>query len=168
VKSTDLLADAFGRINEEVHRVVEGMSAAALTERLDPDANTIAWLLWHLARIEDDHLAGVAGTDQLWTAAGWAHRFALPLAPTDTGWSHTSEQVAAVRAAADDLTGYADAVHHQVIEFVGGLEDDDLDRIVDRRWDPPVTLGVRLVSMIADSLEHVGQAAYVRGVLDRR
>jgi Protein of unknown function (DUF664) len=52
-------------------------------------------------------------------------------------------------------------------ELLVGYYDADLARIVDRSWDPPVSLGVRLVSVIADDLQHAGQAAFVRGTLQR-
>jgi hypothetical protein len=113
-------------------------------------------------------VADVAGTEQVWTAEGWVERFGLPFRPHDTGYAHTSADVAAVRADADLLTGYYDAVHQRSIGYLVGLTDADLARIVDTRWDPPVTLSVRLVSVISDDLQHVGQAAYVRGVLARQ
>ena len=56
-------------------------------------------------------------------------------------------------------------MHARTLEFVGGLADDDLARVVDERWDPPVTLGVRLVSVIDDAVQHAGQAAYARGII---
>ena len=67
----------------------------------------------------------------------------------------------------DVLLGYLDEVDARTREMLRGLTPDDLDRVVDRRWDPPVTLGVRLVSIGDDCLQHVGQAGYVRGLLDR-
>ena len=161
----ELLTDAFGRVNESVHEVVDGLSAAQLAFRPDADANSIAWLVWHLTRIQDDHVADVAGTEQVWTAAGWRERFDLPFAATDTGYGHSSDDVDAVRADAALLAGYHDAVHAASIAYVRGLEAGDLDRVVDEGWDPPVTLGVRLVSVIADDLQHAGQAAYTRGLL---
>jgi hypothetical protein len=167
MNSTDVLLDAFGRIPELVHGVLDGASDDLLTARLDPAANSVAWLVWHLTRVQDDHVADVAGTEQVWTAAGWADRFGLPLAPSDTGYGHGPDEVAAVRADAGLLRGYHDAVHAQTVKFVGALDDADLDRVVDTRWDPPVTLGVRLVSVIGDCQQHAAQAAYVRGVLER-
>ena len=139
-----------------------------LTFRADADANSIAWLVWHLTRIQDDHVAGVAGTEQLWTAGGWHERFALPFDVSATGYGQTSDEVAAVSGSAELLLGYHDAVHEETLRFLGGLGPGDLDRIVDERWDPPVTLAVRLVSVVADDLEHAGQAAYVRGLAERR
>jgi len=167
--SAELLVDAFGRIHEVVHEAVDGLTPEQLGARLDPDANSIAWLVWHLTRIQDDHVADVAGRDQVWTAAGWVERFNLPFDPHAHGYGHTSADVAAVQVeSAELLTGYYDAVHDRTIEYVKGLRDADLDRIVDTRWDPPVTLGVRLVSVISDDLQHAGQAAFIRGILERR
>ena len=167
--SAEVLVDAFGRVRDAVHAAIDGLSGDELAQRLDPDANSIAWLVWHLSRVQDDHVSEVAGADQIWTSGGWAERFALPLTLSDTGYGHTSEQVASVRVGdAALLGGYYDAVHDETARYVAGLSDTDLDRVVDRRWDPPVTLGVRLVSVIADDLQHAGQAALVRGVLLRR
>ena len=167
--SAELLVDAFGRIRQVAHRAVDGLSPEQLAYRVDPDANSIAWLVWHLTRIQDDHVADVARVEQVWTSQGWGERFGLPFDPRDTGYGHRSEEVAAVQMdSGEQLVGYHDAVHRQTIRYVGGLGDADLGRIVDRSWDPPVTLGVRLVSVIADDLQHAGQAAFVRGVLQRR
>ena len=164
----DLLADAFGRVQEAVHDAVEGLDGEQLSRRLDPAANSIAWLVWHLTRVQDDHLADVAGLEQVWLAEGWVERFGLPLDPKAIGYGHTSDEVAAVRVDEPGLLlGYHDAVHRQSVGYLRGLTDADYDRVVDRSWDPAVSLGVRLVSVVADTLMHVGQAQYVRGILDR-
>jgi hypothetical protein len=164
----DLLVDAFGRIQEAVVRSVDGLTPEQLAVRLDDAANSIGWLIWHLTRIQDDHVAAAAGMEQVWLSQGWADRFALPLDPADHGYGHSSEQVALLStASADRLVGYHNSVHQQTIDYVQELRNPDLDRIVDERWDPPVTLGVRLVSVICDDLEHVGQAAFIRGVIER-
>lgn len=163
-----LLTDAFTRVRDLVHEAVEGLSDDELAHRLDPEANSVAWLVWHLLRVQDDHVSEVAGREQVWTSAGWADRFGLPLEPGATGYGHSPGDVAKVRASAELLAGYADAVAEQTLAYVATIEADDLDRVVDERWDPPVTLGVRLVSVVDDDLEHVGQAALVRGVLLRR
>ncbi|WP_432511267.1 mycothiol transferase [Kineococcus sp. SYSU DK001] len=166
--SKDVLLDLYGRIPDAVHAAVDGLDEDALSARLDPAANSIAWLVWHLARVQDDHVSEVAGREQVWTADGWADRFGLPFAPAETGYGHDAGQVGRVRASADLLTGYLDAVHARTVAYLGGLTDADLDRVVDEAWDPPVTLGVRLVSVADDDLEHAAQAAFVRGVLQRR
>lgn len=167
MQSNDVLLEGFGRVPPSVRRVVDGLTVDQLTERLDPQANTIAWLVWHLTRIQDDHVADVAATEQVWTANGWSDRFALTVDDAATGYGFDADDVAAVRAEAELLTGYLDAVHERTTAYVRALEPADLDRVVDEAWDPPVTLGVRLVSVIADDLQHVGQAAFLRGVLAR-
>jgi uncharacterized damage-inducible protein DinB len=167
--SADLLVDAFGRIREIVHGVVDGLTPEQLAFRVDSDANTIAWLVWHLTRIQDDHIAGVAETEQVWTSGGWVERFGLPFNREAHGYGHSPEDVAAVQVASGDLlTRYYDAVHERTIRFVRGVTDAGLSRVVDDYWDPPVTLGVRLVSVISDDLQHAGQAAFIRGVIERR
>jgi uncharacterized damage-inducible protein DinB len=164
----DLVIDGFDRIQQVVHGAVKGLSEDQLAERLAPDANTIAWLVWHLTRVQDDHLADLEEAPQVWTEQGWHERFGLPFDPGATGYGHGPKQVAAVRAAAELLTGYHDAVHDQTVAWLAGLKESQLDRIVDEGWNPPVTLGVRLVSVLSDDLQHAGQAAYVRGILARR
>ncbi len=163
----ELLADAFGRVREEVEATVAGLTEEQLAYRPDGQANSIAWLIWHLTRIQDDHVSDVAGTEQAWISGGWADRFGLPFPARDHGYGHSPDQVAAVRVPADLLIGYHDAVYRATTRYVLGLGETDLDRIVDKNWDPPVTLGVRLVSVISDDLQHVGQAAYLRGLLPR-
>jgi hypothetical protein len=166
--ATDVIIDGLNRVKDNVHAAVEGLSRTELAERLDPEANSIAWLVWHLTRIQDDHVADVAGTTQVWISDGWAGRFALPLDNHDHGFGHTPKQVAQVVADAEMLVWYHDAVHARTVDYVQGLGDVDLARVVDRRWDPPVTLAVRLVSVVDDGAQHVGQAAFVRGILERR
>jgi uncharacterized damage-inducible protein DinB len=168
MRSSELLVDAFGRVQEAVHAAAAGLTAEELARRLDDDGNSIAWLLWHLARVQDDHVADAAGLDEVWTAQGWAERFALPFPASATGYGQSSSEVGKIRVASPDLLiGYHEAVHEQTVRFVAGLTDAALDQIVDVSWDPPVTLGVRLVSVLNDTLQHAGQAAFVRGVLLR-
>ena len=162
----ELLVDAFTRIREGAAAAVDGLTPEQLAQRPSTNANSIAWLVWHLTRIQDDHVAEVAGLEQVWTGAGWHDRLGLPFAPDDTGYGHSSEQVAEVTGVTgEQLMGYLDAVHAQTVGYVQGLTADDLGRVVDRRWEPPVTLGVRLVSVVNDDQQHVGQAAFVRGLV---
>lgn len=166
MQSRDVLIYAYEQIQETLRRAISGLDGAQLTRRVGDEANTIAWLAWHLIRVQDDHVADVAGREQVWTAEGWADRFGLPFDASETGYGFSPDQVAQVQVeSADLLLHYAADVHARTIDFLSGLADTDLDRIVDTRWDPPVTLGVRLVSVLSDDLQHIGQAAYVRGLL---
>jgi len=168
MNAAEVLIDFVGRIEGEVHRVLDGLSSEELNYRPDPQANTISWLIWHLTRVQDDHIAAVADLEQVWTAQGWYERFELPFPPAAHGYGQNPDEVAKVTADVDLLLGYYDAVHEQSLTFLKGLTDTDLDRIVDDAWDPPVTLGVRLISVLSDDLQHIGHAAYVLGLATRR
>jgi hypothetical protein len=161
----DLLTDAFGRIREGVHRVLADIDDDALVWRPGPDANPIGWLVWHLLRVQDDHVADVAGTDQVWTLQGFADRFRLPYRERATGYGQTSDEVGQLRVHGPLLAEYTDAVTDATLGYVATLSTTDLDRVVDESWDPPVTLAVRLVSVLNDDAQHLGQAAYVKGLL---
>lgn len=163
----EALVDGFNRVQETVHEVVEGLSTEQLGWRVAPGANTIAWLVWHLARVEDDHVSDLAGTEQVWSSEGWAKRFDLPFAESATGYGQSAEEVAEVAVSADLLVGYHDAVHARTVDYVGALDEGSLEDVVDDAWDPPVTRAVRLVSVLNDTTQHVGQAAFVRGLLPR-
>jgi hypothetical protein len=167
--TNEIVHDLFDRIHEEFGAVTDGLDPATLAFRPSTTANSVAWLLWHLARVQDDHVAGLAGHEQVWTANGWCELFGLPLDPTDTGYGHSSKQVASVQIPSVDLLrGYHEEVHSMSDAYISGLDDDALARVVDRSWDPPVTAAVRLVSVVADCLQHLGQAAYVRGLSPQR
>ncbi|KOT97896.1 MULTISPECIES: mycothiol transferase [Streptomyces] len=162
----DILIEGYGRIQEEVHAAVEGLDPDGLNARPAAGANSVAWLVWHLTRVQDDHVADAFGLDQVWLSGEWEKRFGLGLPRDDTGYGHSSAKVAKVRVdSAGLLTGYYDAVHEQTLRALRSLTAQDLERVVDDNWDPPVTLAVRLVSVLSDDLQHVGQAAYVRGLV---
>ncbi|HET6915244.1 MAG TPA: DinB family protein [Acidimicrobiales bacterium] len=166
MQTNAVLLELYGRIPPLVRAVVEDLPAEKLVERPGPDANTIGWLLWHLARVQDHHVAELMGSEQVWAGGDWAGRVGLEPDPDNTGYGHSSEEVGRVRPVdGSAIVDYLDAVQARTVTFLEGLSDGDLDRIVDRRWDPPVTMGVRLVSIADDSLQHVGQAAYVKGLL---
>jgi hypothetical protein len=161
-----LLLELFGRIPPLAHTAVDGLDPAALTTPSEPGANPIGWLVWHLTRVQDHHVAELMDTDQIWTTSDWPLRFGLDPDPDNTGYGHATADVERVRPDSPAaLLGYLSDVDARTRTLLVTLTADDLARIVDRRWDPPVTLGVRLVSIADDSLQHLGQAAYARGLL---
>ncbi|HKY67725.1 MAG TPA: DinB family protein [Acidimicrobiales bacterium] len=161
-----LLTESFGRIPDLARRAVTGLTVDQLVARPGPDANPIAWLVWHLARVQDAQVAELVPADQVWVTGDWATGVGLDPDPGNTGYGHSSVEVATVRPRdGRALLDYLDAVAARSTAFVAGLDADALDRVVDRRWDPPVTLGVRLVSVVDDCVQHAGQAAYARGLL---
>ncbi len=159
------LVELVGRMPDLVHEAVDDLDVGVLTTAPGDGANTIAWLIWHLTRVQDHHISELNESEQRYLADGWHERFGRGPDEQDHGYGHTAADVASVRASAKDLVGYFDAVHARTIDYLGGLSPADLDAVVDERWDPPVTLGVRLASLVSDCLQHVGQAAYVRGLL---
>lgn len=159
----EVLVDSFTRIHELYGVVADDLDPDVLQSRPGGSGNSVGWLLWHLSRVQDSHVAELAGTDQAWEQ--WRDRFGLPLEPDDTGYGHSSDQVDSVKI--DDpgaLTGYHEDVHHLTMRYLDSVDAEGLDRIVDRHWDPPVTAGARLVSVVGDCLQHLGQAAYAKGL----
>lgn len=163
-----LLVDSFTRVRELVVDLTTGLTLDVAEYRPDPDANSIAWLLWHLTRIQDDHIAGVAGARQVWSEEGWHRRFGLPFDVSATGYGQSSHEVGLVRIGGEQLDGYHEDVHAATLRYLDRLDAAELDRVVDDSWDPPVTAAVRLVSVLGDCNQHLGQAAYLRGLIRRR
>ncbi|OMH32286.1 DUF664 domain-containing protein [Tersicoccus sp. Bi-70] len=161
----DVYRTLFDAIAESVERTVGGLSADQLNARPFDEANSISWLVWHLTRVQDDHLADAFDHRQVWPQR-WSAELALGLPEGDTGYGHSSEQVAQVQVtSADLLIGYHRDVHQQTLVDLESLTADSLDEVIDERWDPPVTRGVRLASVVGDCYQHLGQAGYVRGLL---
>ncbi len=161
----ELLRDAFTRLIEHVDDLTEGLTEEVSSYRPTPEANSIAWLIWHSARCQDLQLCDIAGVEQVWTRDGWVDRFGLALPADDIGYGHSPEDVAKVHASAELLAGYYRAVHKVTLAYIASVTPEELDRIVDTRWDPPVTASARLVSIIDDCAQHLGQAAYLRGII---
>ena len=163
-----ILGDAFERIHQQVGSVTDGAAPEVVAFRADPDANTVAWLLWHQTRVEDTHIADLAGHVPVWQADSWVDRFGLSLDAEDTGYGASTEEVGALDQATPELlTGYHEAVHTRTAAYLERLTGEELDRVVDDSYDPPVTVATRLVSVIGDCLAHLGQAQFVRGLAER-
>ena len=164
----DVLQDAFERVRDAVHPAVNGLTVEELVFRPDPESNSIAWLVWHLTRIQDDHVADLRGAEQVWTASDWDTASPCRSTGRTPGTATMPPPWPSVSADAHSLLGLLRGrPPGRPTAYLGTLAERDLDRVVDRRWDPPVTVGVRLVSVIADDLQHVGQAAYLRGIVTR-
>lgn len=160
----EILRDAFTRLIEHVDGITDDLGDDVSFYRPTEEANSISWLIWHSARVQDAQIAQIAGVEQVWFSGGWVDRFALDLPRDAHGYGHTAEEVAKVRAPAGLLAGYYHAVHKMTLEYIATVTDAELDRIVDENWDPPVTASVRLVSIIDDCAQHLGQAAYIKGI----
>lgn len=163
----ELFEDAARRPLEVAEHVLDGIHPDVLHASPGGTANPIAWLVWHAARQQDAQVATLAGTAEVWTAQGWGERFDLDVPDSAMGFGDRPEDVARIRVASPDLLrDYLDAVVERTVAYVHGLTDAQFDDVVDTSWDPPVTRGVRLVSTVDDAAQHLGQAAYVRGLID--
>src|ERR1700761_9657643 len=163
--SNDLLTDAFSRIHHVVHQATDNLPPEELSFRVNGDTNSIAWLVWHLSRVTDDHLSEAASKEQVWIGNGWAEKFALPFPPDATGYGFGGDDVAAVKVKSGEiLIGYFDEGIEEATRYVKSLKEDDYARVVDSSWNPPVTVAVRLVSVVSDALQHAGQAMFIRGI----
>lgn len=159
-----LLIDAYDRSVDGCRTILNGIDDDTLHARLTGSSNSIAWLVWHIAREQDLQIAHAAGREQVWTEQGWVERF--DRGPADFGLGDSPEQVAAFRVDGPEvLLGYLTAVREAAVEYLGTVTEAELDEVIDDNFDPPVTRGVRLVSIIDDAAQHTGQAAFIRGAL---
>ncbi len=162
----EVYLELFGRIPPLVRTAVDGLDPESLTRAPQPGANPVGWLVWHLTRVQDHHVSELLDTAQEWTTGDWPQQFGLTADPSNVGFGHTPADVATVKPdSAQVLVEYHDAVFARTRPLLAGLTPERLGAVVDERWDPPVTLGVRLVSVADDSLQHIGQALYVRGLV---
>lgn len=166
MSANELLVDAAQRPAQVAGEVLDGITEDVLNCMPEGKHNSIAWLIWHAARQQDMQIAHLSGEDQVWTAQGWDRKFDLDRDANDFGFGDTPEDVARVHVTDPDLLqGYLDSVTAATVDYLRPLSDADLDEIIDESWDPPVTRGVRIVSTIDDAAQHLGQAAYVRGLV---
>lgn len=163
----ELIGDAYNRVLQALEQALGGLTEDDLNQQPHPDCNSMGWLTWHLTRVQDDHIADLMGQEQLWIKDGWYARFKRATDPKDIGWGHSSDDVAAFRSPdVDTLLEYHRAALERTKRYIATLSTDDLDRELNEPWYQPLpTVGVRLVSVASDGLQHVGQVAYLRGLL---
>ena len=168
MEGAELIADSLGRINRILHRAMEGVPAEVLCKQPTSDANTMVWLAWHLTRVQDHHISDLMEQPQLWVSGGWHEKFGMAKDEKETGTGHTLDQVRALKVDSAELPlAYADAVYERAKQYLATVTPSDLDATIDEpQFDPLPTVGVRLVSIIADNTQHAGQVMYVRGLLE--
>ncbi|WP_026928385.1 mycothiol transferase [Granulicoccus phenolivorans] len=164
--SIAVLTDAASRPLGAVDRILDGLDPDLLHALPEGRGNSIAWLVWHAARQWDAQVAHLAGAAQVWEAGGWPTRTGVDRPDSEVGFGDTAEEAAALRvSSADALRGYWQAVSDHLAAYLSGLTEASLSEVIDTSWDPPVTRGVRLISVIDDAVAHLGQAQYARGLL---
>jgi hypothetical protein len=125
--------------------------------------------VWHLTRVEDGQIADLMGEPDLWTRDGWHRKFDRAADHEDSGYGHTPRQVAAFRSpSAKVQLDYLRATTERTKQYLASLSPSDLDRVLDEPGPDPATVGVRLLSILADCHQHAGEAAYIQGLLKAR
>ena len=165
-----LLTASLDRSRERFDRALDGVTIKQANTQPAPQTapriDSLTWLVWHTAREIDLQVSALAGTDALWTSAGFSRRFALPLPDDTEDWRHAPEQAALVRVSdLAVLTDYLDAAYALIRDYLTGLDPASLDEVIDHSWQPPVTRASRLASIIDDAAQHSGQAVYSRRLL---
>jgi hypothetical protein len=162
-----LITDIFDRVAEQVEKVLDGLTPEELNRQPAPGANTIGWLIWHLTRSFDRNVSELAGKEQLWTANGWYAKFGRSADPDETGVGHSQEEMAAFRVPDGRATlEYHLAVQARIKEYMSTLTESELDReATSPTLGTTFSVGKRLLAQFSEGLQHVGQAAYVRGLI---
>lgn len=166
MEAKDIVLDGLERIRGSLHRTLDGLTLEEIHRQPQSDANSIAWLVWHLTRVQDTSMSGLKNEEHLWVSQGWHAKFDMEPDSANDGFGHTPEQVSAFRAPSiETLLDYHEQVWERSRSYVAGLAAEDFDRTLNEsQWQPLPTVGVRLVSILSDNLQHAGQAAYVKAL----
>ncbi|WBB53719.1 alpha/beta fold hydrolase [Verrucosispora sp. WMMD573] len=164
----DVLTEAYGRVHRLVHDALASLRPGTFVHQIEPGTNSIAWLVWHLTRIQDHHIADIMGEPELWADPQWATRTGVERDVSTRGQGDGPDEIAALaKADSDGVSAYHDAVMARTFGYLSGVTEAELARIIDTSYTPPVSVGVRLVSVLSDNLQHAGQALFVRGMHER-
>jgi hypothetical protein len=162
----NLLVEGYRRVQESMEHVLTGLDQDVLDWQPKDGNNTIGWLAWHLTRQQDAQIASLMSKDQLWIRGKWYQKFKRLADPKDSGFGHTKEQIKAFKSPdINTLIDYQKAVFERSKDYFMTLSKSDLEKELNEPWFQPLpTVGVRLISILEDSLLHAGQMAYIRGL----
>jgi hypothetical protein len=166
----ELIVDGYDRLPDLMKEALSGLSIADLDWQPHRDGNSLGWTAWHLTRVQDSQIAELAGQAQLWLGDGWHKRFRRGADAEDTGYGHSVEQVRAFGSpSAKVQLDYLRRVVDRTKQYLVSLAPADLDRELNEPWQQPLpTVGVRIVSILADCHQHAGEASYIRGLVKGR
>ena len=165
MKATEVLTDIATRPIDAAEALRPKLDSTTLNAHPQGHDNSVAWLLWHSAREIDAQTAHLADAEQIWHTNGFDKRLDLGPAADSIGYGHTAEEARSIESDdADLLLAYLKESTDALVAYIRTLSDTDLDDVIDESWDPPVTRGVRIASIIDDAAQHIGQAAYVLGM----
>ncbi len=167
MKWQELLSGIFARVSRELEKSLEGLTAEDLSMQPSRDSNSIGWIAWHLTRAQDRVISDFSGEEQLWLKDRWHEKFNRSPDAADTGYGHSPEDVAGFKSpGVKTLVDYHHAVLERTKGYLDNLSEVELAREVDHPRYP--TVGAHLTAVINDNLQHVGQVAYLHGLLKGR
>ncbi len=155
---------------------LDGLTPEELAWRPGPEANSIAFIVWHVARAEDRWFQRFAReSTEVWIREDWSHKTGIP--EEDTGHGYTAEQVARFpMVKGEDLRQYFEAVRKETLSFLRGLASKDFDITPQREPAPDrpralsskpfegCTIGRMFRQIVAEFNQHLGQIQYLRGL----
>jgi hypothetical protein len=161
-----LLLDGYERIPQEVEEIIGGLLPEDLNWQPGPEGNSIGWIVWHLARVQDAQIADLMGEEQVYIKEKWYAKFNRPARRRDTGFGATRQEVAEFQSPDSQvLLEYVKATTRQSLRYINSISAAELDRVLDEPWfTPRPTVGVRLTSILADGHQHTGEASYIAGL----
>ena len=159
---------AYDRIGGVFQRALTGLSIEQLGEQPSgPESNPIGWLAWHLTRTQDKTYSQLLGEEEAWTAGRWCERFGQP-SDRGTGNGDSLEQVRAFDPIdSDTLIAYFEAARAKSRRFLDGVTDDDLEKPSAAGVARDETIKLSIARVTGDLIQHTGQIAYIRGLVDR-
>lgn len=162
-----LLIAGFERISGTLERTLNGLSVKDLNYQPKPDSNSMGWLVWHLTRWQDFQASQPLKKEQVWIEKKWYEKYGRPADPADTGMGHKEADLAKYRSPdAATLIGYNKEVLVRLKEYINSLTASDLDKVVEGTpFNPPPTVGMNLIGLWSDGMQHTGQVGYVRGYI---
>ena len=162
----DLVRSGLDEYLEGLEQALDGLTPVELAWQPAPSSNNITWQVWHMARVEDRWVNSYLrqGTE-VWIADKWYSKFGLQ--PEDHGARQSAEDSAAMPdLPLAGLMDYYRVVRDSTNSYVDNLTADDLGKSYSHpRTNPGPTVNWVLAHLLVEEAQHLGQVAYVRGIL---
>ncbi|MDA1215963.1 MAG: DinB family protein [Chloroflexi bacterium] len=157
--------NALGRADGTLKRALEGLTREELMQQpAGPGSNPIGWLAWHLTRVQDGYGSRIAGVEQVWRTQKWYEKFGLEETPP----SYKPETVGTFDPiSAELLLEYYEMVKTATVGYIASLSAEDWERQLPQidPSRPPQTVADGVAIITSDNIQHIGQIAYVRGLI---
>ena len=159
----DLIRKGFDEYLDDLKGHLEGLTEDERRFQIAPESNHIDFIVWHMARVEDDFLQRFAQrAPTVWQRDGWHERLGLP--ERASGFRYTPKQVAELpRFDMGEMLAYYDAVRAETYKFLDSISESDLANKPHPRR-PQYSVCDMFSHLMCEESQHVGQVAYIRGI----